>query len=398
MAIERNPPPGRGRGRNHVQPSAAVPAPPGGSCDGCELYAVCRRERGTPACAEGKPGNGWLVRSGPQAKGVNAKRWRRGERHGRARSSLDWVLITDAFAHSMAAIVSSSDTSSLDAVAGDLSDETRLPRELVKRFGEMWYARQQPFFHKVSEDGVMACDDLDEVVRTLRVSSPLLRRSIVRVISDSAPTVTFEQFVRGYAKIHSRTLKDALPFAFAVFDLDGDGTLEQDEFRTVLDANLSMQELDAAAINRVLKAPGNKDAEGVSYNAFRYFASLSSETILATCGFCFHVRDFYVPLTPLGTAEEEEAEEATQRERIRVARERAYAPRAKGSGEGGDKGGTEGGTENGEEDVENPFTHPDFVAAIESLRTTPEERAARCKDNGNESLKHGKSGIERAVQ
>ena len=70
--------------------------------------------------------------------------------------------------------------------------------------------------------------------------------------------------------------------------------LGQDEFRTVLDATLAMQQLDPAAINRVLHSPHGADADGVTYNAFRYFASLTSETILACCGFCLHVRNFCV--------------------------------------------------------------------------------------------------------
>ena len=35
--------------------------------------------------------------------------------------------------------------------------------------------------------------------------------------------MTFATFVRGYANLNARTLKDALPFAFKVFDTDGDG-------------------------------------------------------------------------------------------------------------------------------------------------------------------------------
>ena len=42
------------------------------------------------------------------------------------------------------------DAAGLDIVAGNLADETRLPRELVHRFGQMWYAREQPFFHQVT--------------------------------------------------------------------------------------------------------------------------------------------------------------------------------------------------------------------------------------------------------
>ena len=117
---------------------------------------------------------------------------------------------------------------SLDSLAGDLAEETRLPRELIARFGEMWHGRERPFFAHVDDDGCLPHDALLETVRSLRVSSTLLCRSIARVIAGGeGASVHFDQFVRGYAKIHSRTLKEALPFCFAVFDLDGDGILEQ---------------------------------------------------------------------------------------------------------------------------------------------------------------------------
>lgn len=285
-----------------------------------------------------------------------------------------------------------------ESIVGNLSDETKLPRNLLQRFSEMWCNRDPPFFAKVSEDGTLAAGELCELVRSLKVSSALLCSSVTRVISGGAEAVDFETFVRGYARLHARTLKEALPFAFAVFDLDGDGILSQEEFTRVIEANLAMQELDPAAIKRVLNSPKGKDAAGVSYDAFRYFASLTSETILATCGFCLHVRDFYVPLTPLGTEEEEAAEDAAKAEALRVDRERAHAPggiAASASGEG------EGGAAAGEAAAEGDaayFSDPDFMAAIESLRTTPEERASRCKDKGNEGMKHGKEGIEHAVQ
>ena len=183
------------------------------------------------------------------------------------------------------ALISTED-GSLERLAGDLADQTRLPRELIQRFGEMWHNGERPFFSRVdAESGLLPFDALEELVRSLKISQPVLYSSVARVISGAtgAP-VTFEQFVRGYAKLHARTLKEALPFAFAVFDLDGDGILAQEEFRKVLDANLEQQSLDPTAINRVLGTAKGKDAAGVTYDAFRYFASLTSETILACCG------------------------------------------------------------------------------------------------------------------
>jgi Ca2+-binding EF-hand superfamily protein len=278
-----------------------------------------------------------------------------------------------------------------DTVAGNLSEETKLPRELIRRFCEMWYAREQPFFSAVTEEGVMPRAGLQEVVRTLKVSSPMLCKSIARVISQGEPAISFEMFVRGYAKMHSRTLKEALPFAFAVCDLDGDGFLEQDEFRSVLDANLTMQQLDPAAINRVLAADTSGDTSGVTYDSFRYFASLTSETILATCGFLLHVRDFFVPLTPLGTEEEEEREERELQERIRREREREHAPKT---------GDAAGGAADADatDEVAHYFSDPEILEALEAMRTTPEERALRSKDKGNDALKHGKGGILKAIQ
>ena len=192
-------------------------------------------------------------------------------------------------------------------ISGDLAEETRLPRELVLRLYDMWFARDRPFFDKVSDDGVLAPKDLVEVIRTLKIDDVLLCNSVAGVISEGRP-VTFDVFIRGYAALNSRTLRDALPFAFKVFDLDGDGLLGPDEFKLVLEANLKHQGLDAAAVSRVLAA-GQGPKTGMDRDQFRYFASQSSETVLASCGFMLKVRDFYVPLIPFGTEEEERQEE-----------------------------------------------------------------------------------------
>lgn len=287
---------------------------------------------------------------------------------------------------------------SLDRLAGDLADETRLPRELITRFGEMWHGRERPFFSQVdAETGLLPLEAVEETVRSLKISVPVLYKSVARVISDGAASITFEAFVRGYAKLHARNFKQSLPFAFAVFDLDGDGILGQEEFRRVLDANLEQQSLDPAAINRVLGTAAGKDAAGVSYDAFRYFASLSSETILACCGMCLHVRDFYVPLEPLGTEAEEAADEAEKAEQRRRDREREHAPK-KPAAAGAEAPAGDEVVGDLQDDLVNPFTHPDMLAALESLKTTPEERAERCKNKGNEALKHGKGGQEKAVE
>ena len=103
-------------------------------------------------------------------------------------------------------------------ISGDLAEETRLPRELVLRLYDMWFARDRPFFDKVSDDGVLAPKDLVEVIRTLKIDDVLLCNSVAGVISEGRP-VTFDVFIRGYAALNSRTLRDALPFAFKVFDL-----------------------------------------------------------------------------------------------------------------------------------------------------------------------------------
>jgi len=156
-------------------------------------------------------------------------------------------------------------------ISGDLAEETRLPRELVLRLYDMWFARDRPFFDKVSEDGVLAPKDLVEVIRTLKIDDILLCNSVAGVISEGRP-VTFDVFIRGYAALNSRTLREALPFAFKVFDLDGDGLLGPNEFKLVLEANLKHQGLDAAAVNRVL-ATDQGPKTGMDRDQFRYFAS-----------------------------------------------------------------------------------------------------------------------------
>ena len=175
---------------------------------------------------------------------------------------------------------------------GDLAEETKLPRDLIERFSEMWDGREPPHFAKVSSNGTLSQADLAELVRSLRISSGLLCRSVARVIGAGG-NACFEQFVRGYASLHSRTLVEALPFSFAVFDLDGDGIVSQEEFTQVLDETMAMQSLDSTTIKKVLKTPAADDMQvtGITYDNFRYFASLSGQTILACCGFLLHVHE-----------------------------------------------------------------------------------------------------------
>ena len=144
-------------------------------------------------------------------------------------------------------------------VCGDLAEETRLPRELIERLHEMWARRERPFFTSVAEDGTISPDDLAELIRSLKIHSDLLCRSISRVISAGAP-IGFAQFVRGYGWLHARTLREALPFAFKVFDLDGDGKLKTDEFGAVLDASLTLNDLDPTAIKKVRRQPPSPSA------------------------------------------------------------------------------------------------------------------------------------------
>ena len=279
-----------------------------------------------------------------------------------------------------------------ELLASSLAEETKLPRELIVRFDEMWRERQRPFFSAVEDDpdneaGTLSLEATAELIRTFKVSDPAICASIARVFAAGAQRITFSAFVRGYTKMHARTLREALPFAFAVFDTRGAGVITQQEFSTGLNANMAMQEMDATALNRVLKTREGQDAAaGVNEDAFRYFASLTAETILATCGFCMHVRDFYVPLKPLGSEAEERAEDDARREAQRRAREQEHARReaAKAGGEAGEGG--EGGAAEGDEEGLNPFADADFLAALEALKTTPEERAERCKVKGNAAM------------
>jgi len=273
-------------------------------------------------------------------------------------------------------------------LCGDLSEETKLPRELLERFYEMWSSRSRPFFTDVDEAGLLSRGSLSEVVRNLGVHSEIICLSISRVIALEGPTVDFSGFVRGYAQLHARTLKEALPFAFKVFDLDDDGRLCPTEFQQMLTATLDFKKLDGAAVKRVLAAPPSQEGElgGLTSDQFRYFASLSAETILATCGFLLHVTAFYVPPMPLGPIAEEREEEAAA----------AAARAAKGPLGGGTKGGAADGAasvsaaaggEGGGANAANPFEDEEFLSALESLRTTPEERAERQKTRGNEALR-----------
>ena len=97
------------------------------------------------------------------------------------------------------------------------------------------------------------------------------------------------------------------------------------------------------------------------------------------------VRDFYVPLIPFGTEEEErQEEEEKRRQREETQRSGAAAAAAVAAG------GAEAEAEAAEAD--GSFGDADFLAALESLKTTPEERALRLKDKGNDALQQGRCG------
>ena len=97
---------------------------------------------------------------------------------------------------------------------GDLAEQTGLPLALVTRLHAMWTHHERPFFNGVADDGMMGTDELAEVVRALKIHSPLICASIARVISGGE-RVSFATFMRGYGWLHARTLRDALPFACA---------------------------------------------------------------------------------------------------------------------------------------------------------------------------------------
>ena len=292
------------------------------------------------------------------------------------------------------------------ALCAELAAETGLPPLLVSRFRQMWVTREAPFFAAVSEEtDTLACAALAELVRSVaRVASEVVSGSMARVMCGAAGAVDFEGFVRGYGRMHARTLRDALPFAFAVFDLDGDGKLAPGEFREVLEATLALQALDGTAISRVLAAPppGEGIDGGLTRDQFRYFASLSAETILGCCGFMMHVRDFYVPLSPLGpeAEEAEEAEAAAARRREHGERERvAVATAARPDVEARKAAAAAAAKAAGDEEVAAAVEvfGVEFVEALEACKSTPEERAARCKDQGNALLGERPGGPAKAA-
>ena len=97
------------------------------------------------------------------------------------------------------------------------------------------------------------------------------------------------------------------------------------------------------------------------------------------------VRDFYVPLIPFGT-EEEERQEEEERLRKRAEAQRSGAAAAAAVAAGGAEAQAEAA------EADSALGDADFLAALESLKTTPEERALRLKDKGNEALSKGRCG------
>ena len=103
------------------------------------------------------------------------------------------------------------------ALCAELAAETGLPPLLVSRFRQMWVTREAPFFAAVSEEtDTLACAALAELVRSVaRVASEVVSGSMARVMCGAAGAVDFEGFVRGYGRMHARTLRDALPLRCA---------------------------------------------------------------------------------------------------------------------------------------------------------------------------------------
>ena len=97
------------------------------------------------------------------------------------------------------------------------------------------------------------------------------------------------------------------------------------------------------------------------------------------------VRDFYVPLIPFGS-EEEERQEEEERLRKRAEAQRSGAAAAAALAAGGAEAQAEAA------EADSAWGDADFLAALESLKTTPEERALRLKDKGNEALSKGRCG------
>lgn len=261
-------------------------------------------------------------------------------------------------------------------LVADISEQTEFPEALIAKLLEMWRTRSPPHFLHVQGD-VLPLGGLRAIVKDLGVTHALLLESVVRVMTEGAPadrSLDFARFMRGYGWLQSRTLARALPFVFRVFDLDGDGKLARSEFEQVLSAVISLGGANPEPVRRMVEAQfAEHETTDLSYEQFRYFVSLNTQSVFAACAFMPHVQHFSASalVIPAGGG-------------------RAGAD-ARASGAPG--------AEDGLADVSDvPFFDESFMSALESLKSTAVERAGFAKDKGNAAFKKGRAWWPQALE
>merc|ERR1719265_93932 len=150
----------------------------------------------------------------------------------------------------------------------DLSDPT-------KQFGSLKPSQMKKIYKKFKEIDVDASGVIDYQEFCLvmdQEDNPLMKRMFAMFDRDGNGTIEVKEFMVGLSAFTTSSRQDKTKFAFMMFDEDGSGFLERGEIEKIIKANfLSATSSDrdvARRVDKVLKAAGESEIGRLSFEQF----------------------------------------------------------------------------------------------------------------------------------
>lgn len=158
----------------------------------------------------------------------------------------------------------------------DLDDPT-------KQFGTLKPSQMKKIYKKFKEIDVDASGMIDYQEFCLvmdQEDTPLMKRMFAMFDKDGNGTIEVKEFMVGLSAFTTSNRQDKTKFAFMMFDEDGSGFLERDEIEKIIKANFlsaTSSEKDVQRrVDKVLKAAGENEQTGRL--SFDQFMAVSQKT------------------------------------------------------------------------------------------------------------------------